>query len=45
MPPINHADLKEFITIGLAGICALAYCGWQWHLIQLVVKVRSDKEQ
>lgn len=45
MPPINHNDVKEFIVIGLAGICALAWCGWQYHVIKLALAAKSNRKE
>lgn len=44
--PINHADVQEFIRIGLAAIVALAYCGWQYNAIRLAMQaVKEEDEQ
>lgn len=35
---INHADVMEFMAVGIAGLLALAFVGWQYNAIRIAVE-------
>jgi hypothetical protein len=42
---MNDTDVLEFMRVGLAAICALAFVGWQYDAIRLAMKARDEDAQ
>lgn len=42
---VSHSDAMEFIRIGLAGICALAFCALQYDAIKTILHNRNEDRE